>query len=362
MQESTSGRSSGPGPPAPPSGSGASAWSRPTVTRLAAGGLALVIIALGLLSRQNQDVFVPGEAPNAEARVTIGAAVHHRPGSIHLLTVGVYYGVQTWRVLLADLNPEDAVYSETAYPDTPGQETIAMDTSQHDGAVAAFGEIYGYQSLKIDGLLLVGLASDTPAAKVLRPGDVITSADGQALTTATASTQLESIVQSHAVGQTVHLSVLRGGRMLSFDVPVVHNPYPAPPGSSTPAPKRVIGVQIEPDYILPVPVKIDAGGIGGPSAGLSWALSIVNLLGPKDLTRGRIIADTGTMDYQGNVGPIGGIQQKVYGAEAVGATILICPAGQNLTDARATVAASHYKMNVIGVSTLHQAVAALTAP
>lgn len=332
------------------------------VPRIAVGALALVIIVLGLLSRRNQDVFVPGEAPNAEARVTIGAPVHHRPGSIHLLTVGVYYGVPTWRVLLAELNPEDAVYSETAYPDTPGQETIAMDTSQRDGAVAAFGEIYGYQSLKSDGLLLVALPTNTPAARMLKVGDVIASADGQALTSATAAKQLESIVQAHAVGQKVHLGVLRAGRMLSFDVPVIQNPYPAPPGSSTPAPKRVIGVQIEPDYILPVPVKIDAAGIGGPSAGLSWALSIVNLLGPKDLTRGRVIADTGTMDYQGNVGPIGGIQQKVYGAEAVGATVLVCPAGQNLTDARATVAASHYKMKVIGVTTLHQAVAALTAP
>lgn len=334
------------------------AWARPKVNwvRVAATVLACLIPVIALLRPSGYDVFVPGEAPNAEAKVTVNAPVQHRAGSIHLLTVGVYYGVREWAWLGAQFNPQYATYPLTVYPNDPHAEASAMDTSQRDGEVAAFGELYGYQSLKSDGLLVVATTSNTSAARLLRSGDVIAEADGHSLATATASSDLGAIVQAHALGQPVHLSIIRGGQRLAVDPVVVANPDPRPPG-----PKKVIGVSIEPDYQLPVPVKIDAGGISGPSAGLSWALAIVNLLGPHDLTRGRVVADTGTMDYQGNVGAIGGIQQKVYGAERIKATVLICPVA-NVADAKATLAASHYQMTVYGVTTLHEAVVALSAP
>lgn len=327
-----------------------------------------IIVGAVLAVHLNYDVFVPGEAPSAEARITVNAptagtpectgsvCVHKRAGSIHLTTVGVYYGVRLPQLIAAKLNKRDAVYPESQYPNDAAAQVTEMDESQHDGIVAGLGEALGYSNLKLDGLLVVGLVSNTPASKFLHLGDVITSADGQDLTTSTGINQLGTIVSNHAVGEAVQLNVLRSGKTIPISVGVVKNPS-ASSGSNAPA--RVIGVEIEPDYLPPVQIKINAGEIGGPSAGLSWAMSIVNLVGQNDLTRGRVIADTGTIDYAGNVGDIGGIQQKVYGAEDENATIFICPKDQ-AKDAQATVRQSHYQMQVIGVSTLHEAVQALT--
>lgn len=353
----------------PPPGAGKRRGFPGLKTAVVVGALAIIVGAV-MAVHLNYDVFVPGEAPSAEARISINApqagsaqctgtiCVHKRAGSIHLTTVGVYYGVRLPQLIAAKLNHRDAVYPESAYPNDAAAQVTEMDESQHDGIVAGLGEALGYTNLKLDGLLVVGLVTNTPANKILQLGDIITSADGQDLTASSGTNQLGTIVSNHAVGESVHLSVLRGGKPMSLTVGVVKNPSPT--SGSNPGPARVIGVEIEPDYIPPVPIKINAGEIGGPSAGLSWAMSIVNLIGPNDLTRGRIIADTGTIDYAGTVGDIGGIQQKVYGAEAEHATIFICPKDQ-AKDAQATVNQSHVKMRVIGVSTLHEAIQALTA-
>jgi PDZ domain-containing protein len=354
--------------PSPPADGGPSK-PRHAHAWLVVASVVLVLVLIGLLVNWHYsgryDVFTPGEAPNAEAHVTIDApaagsqgcttlCLRKRAGSIHLTTVGVFYGAPITQLIAAKLNHRDAIYPETEYPNTPGAEEIAMDTSQHDGEIAALGEILGYSALKLDGLLVVGVASNTPAAKALQPGDVIASADGTSLATQTAASLLQDDVQARGAGQSVAVSVIRSGKTLPLSVGIVKNPS----GSSPPL---VIGVEVEPDYLLPVGMKIDATGIGGPSAGLSWALAIVNLLGPNDLTRGRTIADTGTIDYEGNVGDIGGIQQKVYGAENVGATIFVCPKDQ-AADARAAAKKVGYHLRVIGVSTLHEAVQDLIGP
>jgi PDZ domain-containing protein len=330
----------------------------------------LVLLAIiGLLDWHyagHYDVFVPGEAPNAEARITVKApaagtpacagsslCVHDRSGAIHLTTVGVFYGAPIFQLVQAKLNPRDAIYPETEYPNSPGAEVSAMDTSQRDGEVAAFGELLGYSNLTVDGALVYAVSSNTPAARAgLQPGDVIQAVDGVSLQTQTALSLLESTVSAHRVGQTVNLDLLRRGKPVTATVGIEKNP--------TPPPAEIMGIEVEPDYTLPVPVSISVGNIGGPSAGLSWALALVQLLGPDDLTRGRVIADTGTIDYKGNVGDIGGIQQKVYGAEAVGATIFVCPKDQ-AADARAAAAKVGYHLDVIGVTTLAEAVAALKA-
>lgn len=305
------------------------------------------------------DVFVPGEAPNAESLVTIDApsagasgcttlCIHKRSGSIHLTTVGVYYGASLFQLLQAKLNVRDAIYPESEYPNTPGAEVQAMDTSQRDGETAALGQILGYANLKVDGVLVVAVTSGTPAAKAgLQPGDILKTADGVSLQTQTAVDALERVVQARTVTQTVSLTLTRNGQAVTQTVGVAKNPNPPP--------NEFMGIQVEPDYTLPLTIKINASSIGGPSAGLAWALSIVQLLGKDDLARGRTIADTGTMDYAGNVGDIGGIQQKVYGAEKVGATIFVCPADQ-AGDARAAAAKVGYHLKVYGVTTLSQAI------
>jgi PDZ domain-containing protein len=115
---------------------------------------------------------------------------------------------------------------------------------------------------------------------------------------------------------------------------------------------------LAPRITLPFPVTIAGGEIGGPSAGLMMALSVYDLVGPVDLVRGRTIAGTGTTDLAGGVGPIGGIAEKVVGAEKAGSTVFLAPASQ----VAAARAAASPKLQVIPVRTFEDAVAALLAP
>ena len=350
--------------PEPPNGAGGGgAWSSRR-RRLPRVGIALailfVLVGLALTVHLHYDVFVPGEAPDAGSLIHINGPVQRRAGSIHLTTVGVYYGVRLPQLVAAWLDSTAQVVSEAAYPNVPGQEVLAMDQSQRNATLAAFAEL-GKSNLPSNGALIATIQPGTPAAQpgYLQPGDVITSADRHPITM---PDQLGPIVQTHKAGQPVRLEVVRDTtastcptptKTLTLDVPVVQNPQ----NTST----RIIGVSVEPHFVLPVDVCINAGNIEGPSAGLSWALEIVNQLGPNDLTRSRVIADTGTMDEKGTVGEIGGVAQKEIGAERQGATIFLVPKAQ-VAEARSAAAARHSKIRILGVSTLHEAVQVLSAP
>jgi PDZ domain-containing protein len=108
---------------------------------------------------------------------------------------------------------------------------------------------------------------------------------------------------------------------------------------------------------FPFGVQISSGDVGGPSAGLMWALGLYDLLTPGDLTRGKVIAGTGTIDTQGNVGPIGGIQDKVVAAERAGAQVFLVPRA-NMADLRGVATGS---MRLVPVSTFEQALEVLAA-
>lgn len=131
-------------------------------------------------------------------------------------------------------------------------------------------------------------------------------------------------------------------------------------GRSEQQPGPVLGVAISTvgfDIDLPFPVQVDAGRIGGPSAGLLMALTVYDLADVGDLTRGRIIAGTGTIDAQGNVGPVGGVEQKIEAAVDARAQIFLAPVGE----AEQARAAAGDRLQVIGVTTLDDAIGALKA-
>jgi PDZ domain-containing protein len=119
----------------------------------------------------------------------------------------------------------------------------------------------------------------------------------------------------------------------------------------------VIGVQVQEQYKFPFNVRISVGDIGGPSAGMMFALGIIDMLTPLNLTNGKFIAGTGEITPTGQVQPIGGIQQKLVGARNAGATVFLAPAG-NCSDTKGAVPAG---LRVVKVSTLSQAVSDLEA-
>jgi PDZ domain-containing protein len=198
------------------------------------------------------------------------------------------------------------------------------------------------------GVRVLAVLPDAPATGALRPGDVITAAGGQPTGLAP---ELIAAVARQNVGDTLPLTVRRDG--VAQDVNVTLGRSPLQPGA-------VLGIAIDTvdfDIKLPFPVKVDAGEIGGPSAGLLMALTVYDLADQGDLAAGRIIAGTGTIDALGNVGPVGGVEQKVDAAVDAGAQIFLAPREES---ERAAAAAGD-RLQVIGVATLRKAIEALGA-
>ena len=121
--------------------------------------------------------------------------------------------------------------------------------------------------------------------------------------------------------------------------------------------RPVMGVQVTEQYVFPFTVKFSVGDIGGPSAGMMFALGIIDKLTPVNLTGGRFIAGTGEIEASGKVDAIGGIQQKMVGARQAGATIFLAPAS-NCADVRGAIPPG---LQVVKVATLSQAVTDLAA-
>jgi PDZ domain-containing protein len=182
-----------------------------------------------------------------------------------------------------------------------------------------------------------------PASRALRAGDAIEAVDGKPVT---GPTSLSSMITAYPAGTVLTFKVLRDGKTLTLPV-----------GSKSSDGTPVIGVEVQAEYTFPFNVKITVGNIGGPSAGLMFALGIIDKLTPMDLTGGKFIAGTGEITASGQIEPIGGIQQKMVGARSAGATIFLTPAG-NCSD---TVGAVPAGLRLVKVSTLSQAIADLEA-
>ena len=182
-----------------------------------------------------------------------------------------------------------------------------------------------------------------PAAAVLRAGDLITAVDGQPVS---GPSQLTSLIKSHAATGPLHLTISRSGVTRQVQI----------------TPKQVsgrpaLGVIVQQQFQFPFSVQISIGNIGGPSAGMMFALGLIEKLSGMNLTGGKFIAGTGEISPGGAVSAIGGIQQKMVGARDAGATVFLAPAG-NCSDTRGAVPAG---LRVVKVSTLSGAIAALRA-
>ncbi len=191
----------------------------------------------------------------------------------------------------------------------------------------------------------VGLVvPDSPADGVLQVGDVIVEVNGEeALTT----DELQAAFDEVDPGETVEVTVTREDRPVDLTVGT---------RAAEDDPQRaVMGVQVEnsEEFDFPVGIEIDAGNIGGPSAGLAFALDIVDELGD-DIDRGRTIVATGALGLDGSVIPIGGIEQKAIGARDAGADIFLVP-DDNYEEARGAVD----DLRVVPVSTFEEALSVL---
>ena len=328
---------------------------------LAGGMLATSLLLAGLVVLPAPyAVEMPGPTANVLGEqngtplITIsGATTYPTTGQLRLTTVSATgtpgYPSSVANVVRGWLSSSDVVMpTEQLVPAGQTQQQInAMNTeemtsSQEDATVAALTDL-GYTVPAT--LTVAGTTDGSNAAGKLKNGDVLTSIDG------TPIADYQTLVTTLAAvkpGATVTLGIRRGGSTL--DVPIVTKPRSDGNGA-------LIGVFIAPTFRFPIDVKIQIDGIGGPSAGMMFALGIVDRLTPTDEANGQDIAGTGTIDVTGAVGAIGGIRQKMVGARRDGATWFLAPKA-NCGDVVGHVPAG---LHVVAVSTLKEAVAAATA-
>jgi PDZ domain-containing protein len=218
-------------------------------------------------------------------------------------------------------------------------------TSSQQTATAAALCVLGIEFQVVDTVAVV--AKGLPADGVLRRADVITAVDGKPVT---CKASAASLIRARSPGDPVTLTIARtvGGRRV---IRQFHLKTAAVQGTP------VVGVKVVESYVFPFNVKIRVGDIGGPSAGLMFALGIVDKLTPGNLTGGRFVAGTGEISADGSVSAIGGIQQKMAGARQAGATLFLTPAA-NCPDTAGAVPAG---MRLVKVRNLASAVSALHA-
>jgi Lon-like protease len=274
-------------------------------------------------------------------------------GHLNMVTVSYIGGpgaqppFNLFAALQAWFSPHDAVVPEQELfpPGQTQQEVVKQDTEQMAGSqqtatAAAFCQLHIKFAI-VD--LVASTISGLPAAGVLHKDDQIVAVGGK---TANCQTTLGDLVKARPVGQPVVLTIKRAGKLRTITLRT--KSYQG---------QAVIGVNLQESFVFPFKVAINIGQIGGPSAGMMFALGIIDKLTPANLAGGRFIAGTGEIEVNGDVEAIGGIQQKMAGARAAGATVFLTPAS-NCADTRGAVPAG---LKIVKVSTLRGALAALAA-
>jgi PDZ domain-containing protein len=344
-------------PPPPDRGTDpGGAWSpepeprrRRRFTVVAATVCAVVVLA-GLVAglvRIPYDTLSPGSSKVVNDIITVhGHDVYPPSGKILYTTVSVRERVSVLQALLGWLDPTTDVVSEKEIRgNIPANQyeqlnVQAMTDSKTTAEALALSHI-GYTNLGV-GAQVDSVADGSPAAGVLEVNDLIVQIDGQPVKN---TDDAVALIRAHQPGDTLHLQVTRGGTPTDLSTTLTR----APDGTAR------VGVQLSTRVQLPFEISIDSGQVVGPSAGLSYALELLDVLTPGELTGGTKVAATGELGTDGSIGPIGGIAQKVVSVKRAGAKVFLVPK-DNVAAARAH---SGKGLAIIGVSTFDDALKAL---
>ena len=319
---------------------------------------AIAVFVLGgtllFLSTYSTDYVLlkPGSArPTSPVLVFEGVETYEPETQINFTTVALASSVSPLEAIAGWLDPDIDVFTreEIFGPDVSPEENRQvnvqlMDSSQQLATRVALTQL-GYD-IPIDGVQVASVVEGSGADGVIDPGDQLEALDGEPLDE---PTELTDLLAAYAPGDTVTLTVLDAETGELDDRAVVLAEFPEEPG------RPFIGISGVVTYDLPFSVTIDAGNVGGPSAGLAFTLGILDWLTPEDLTGGVEVAVTGSIDAAGNVGAIGGIRQKVTAVREQGIPVFLVPAA-NHDDALSKAGDG---LQIIPVSTLSDAISAL---
>jgi PDZ domain-containing protein len=333
--------------------------------RWALGALGLLVAAFIILNAITIPYYGILPGPTYPVDGPQGAVVLHSAhagsGDLSFVVVVEQPRVSEWdRLTYPFLRPEVDLFPIAeitgGLPQTQYNQENAqlMVDSQQAAKVAALRRL-GYHVPELgDGAAVEQVNPRTPADGKVRQGDVITAADGKPIKVAS---DLTSVISSLRPGSVVHLTLKRpipkGTTSVQLDLGTIACGPTICPGEPN---RALMGVEVATDrqsFAFPagVDVNIVTSGIGGPSAGLSFALGVLDALTTRDITGGRLVAATGTIDPDGNVGDVGGVRQKTIAVRNAHAQFFIVPR----VEYPAAKAAAGGKLTVVPVDTLDQA-------
>jgi PDZ domain-containing protein len=298
--------------------------------RLLIAGLILGAAALGLyLFPTESYIFLPNRVHAVAPLVEVeGGSDPDDGGGVYYVDVLVRKATlleRLWPGLRegATVLPAEQVRPEGVDDAERRREELAeMRMSQRVAAAVALRELGRDVVARPTGARIEFVDPSAPAAGKLRAGDVVVAVDGEAVN---APSALRRAIRSAGVERALRLRVQREDE--DIDVAV------RPERSAAGVPMLGVLVSQAAEIRLPVEVEIDTGGVGGPSAGLAFALDLMEELGT-DVDRGHRIAVTGSIELDGSVGPVGGIKQKTIGVDRADIDLFIVPAGENAAEAR----------------------------
>lgn len=384
-------------------------------------GLSVVAVIAGILFIPTPYyLFQPGSVRPAETQIDVsGAPSFETKGDVLFTTV--YVNQASVATLLrgflddaVEIKSEEEVYGKEGRDKSRQENQQRMDLSKLIATKVAL-EYLGYPaSFTGRGATVLGVAADGGAVGRLEVGDVITSVDGDEIKL---PSDIHAALSDKAPGDAVVVTARRGtgGSASTIDTTITLGAAPtgdgagstdgspapattapattvpadvAAPSTTAPsttapsttapsttapsttaagspaatAPRPVLGISVEPadpSISSPVKVAIDSGDVTGPSAGLAWALAVVDRMTPESLTGGKNVAVTGEILADGSVGPIGGIVQKVAAVKRAGVTTFLYPASTSAKEQRQMRAVAGDAVRLVPVATLAEAVDAL---
>ncbi|MGW2557840.1 YlbL family protein [Streptomyces sp. NPDC001514] len=313
---------------------------RRTATMLASTLVLIVLLCVGVFMTPPYSEMTPGPTVNTlgesggEPVLQIsGRKTYPTSGNLNMTTVrvtGADYKMNLAEVVYGWLAHDNVVVPhEILYPDGKTEEQSNQENaeeftqSQESAKVAALRELGIPVSTRV---VVSSIRKDSPAQDRLHAGDVIKAVDGKPVK---APDDVAKAVTKHDPGGKVVFSIVPAKEAAAAEKagkePTAAQDVSVTTVKSDEGDRAIVGITAGTDHTYPFTIDIKLADVGGPSAGLMFALGIVDKLTPADLTGGKFVAGTGTIDDKGVVGPIGGIEMKLVGARNAGAEYFLTP-------------------------------------
>lgn len=318
-------------------------------------------IGLGLLVTVLLFLFVPlpyyisspGAATSIEEFLTVQGG-EKEDGELMMVTISQrratpFWLVESWVTPFTEANLSSRyLYDGESEADYERRQQLLMDSSQQAAIQYAYQLADQDVTVDFEGIYVSAPIPGSLAANVLKPGDVITAIDGMSFAT---RVDFLNRISEFEAGDEVELTIERDGEervVQTLIQPIDQSGDRVGIGIYEPLPVQEITADPEVDVALT--------NVGGPSAGLMFTLEIYDQLTPGDLANGKRIAGTGTVDEEGNVGPIGGAWQKIVAADEEKAEVFFVPAGSNYEEALESRDRLNSDIEVVPVKTVEDAI------